>query len=122
MKVRQSALEEELQCAVCLGIVRDARVVPTCMHRFCATCIERFLRSSKESQCPKCRKHVPSRRSLREDPTFDALVRVVYGDLDEFEREEQQHLDMLNELHGASRDPAGGGGRASRRVAEEEPE
>ena len=51
-----------------------------CLHRFCAACIEKSLRLGLK-ECPTCRERCPSRRFLRPDPNFDALIAVIYPDL-----------------------------------------
>ena len=56
-------LNQELTCPVCLGIMQETKVVIQCMHRFCGECIEKCLRQGK-AECPSCRVHVGSRRSL----------------------------------------------------------
>ena len=48
-----------------------------CLHRFCGTCIEEHLRKGHHD-CPTCRGHIPTRRSLRADPAFDAIVSALY--------------------------------------------
>ena len=57
-------LGTEFHCPVCLGYIRNTRIVKECMHRFCHDCIEKCLRIGKK-QCPQCRIHIPSRRSFR---------------------------------------------------------
>ncbi len=32
---------------ICAGVIKDARLIAHCMHRFCAVCIEKWLRLSK---------------------------------------------------------------------------
>ncbi|WVZ26693.1 hypothetical protein V8G54_005237 [Vigna mungo] len=39
------------------------------------------------NECPICRVHVPSRRSLREDPNFDKLIAALVPDIDKYEEE-----------------------------------
>nr|KYP61699.1 E3 ubiquitin-protein ligase RING2 [Cajanus cajan] len=58
-----------------------------CMHRFCRDCIEKSFRLGN-NECPSCRTHCSSRRSLREDPNFDALIALLYPNIDEYEEEE----------------------------------
>jgi hypothetical protein len=41
----------------------------------------------RNNECPACRTHCASRRSLRDDPNFDALVAAIYPDLDKYEEE-----------------------------------
>lgn len=71
------------------GIVRSARLVGTCMHRFCGPCIERWLRAcAPENTCPSCREPLGSRRAARADARFDAVVAALYGNVDSFENGE----------------------------------
>ena len=59
------------------------------MHRFCGTCIERWLRAcAPENTCPSCREPLGSRRAARADARFDAVVAALYGDVDLFENGE----------------------------------
>jgi E3 ubiquitin-protein ligase RNF1/2 len=69
-----------------------------CMHRFCGDCIQRCLRGGKQ-ECPACRQHVPSKRSLRRDHAFDALIKQVYSDIDRYEEMEEKRMIKLNRIH-----------------------
>ncbi|CAL5408827.1 unnamed protein product [Camellia sinensis] len=40
------------------------------------------------NECPACRAHCASRRSLRDDPNYDALIAVLYPDIDKYEEQE----------------------------------
>ena len=79
----------ELTCPVCLRLLHKTEIVMECLHRFCGECIQKCLRVGK-NECPSCRIHVPSRRSLRPDPNFDALIARIYPDIDAFERYEER--------------------------------
>ena len=82
-------LNSDLTCPICLGILNKTKIVMEvfisyssstlsinsltrfflqCLHRFCADCIQKCLRVGKK-ECPSCRIHVPSRRSLRSTPS-----------------------------------------------------
>lgn len=39
------------------------------------------------NECPACRTHCASRRSLRDDPNFDALIAALYPDIDKYEEQ-----------------------------------
>jgi E3 ubiquitin-protein ligase RNF1/2 len=54
-----------------------------CLHRFCAECIEKFLRVGVGRACPACRVKIPTRRSLRPDTNFNAIVATIYPNLEE---------------------------------------
>ena len=72
-----SSLAQELQCPVCLETLRDTVLVQACLHRFCSECIHRCLRAAK-LECPTCRIHIPSKRSLRKDMHTDAIVNAFF--------------------------------------------
>jgi E3 ubiquitin-protein ligase RNF1/2 len=91
-------LNQELTCPVCLGIMQETKVVIQCMHRFCGECIEKCLRQGK-AECPSCRVHVGSRRSLATDPNFDDLIRKIYPRLEEYEELEEKRIADLNATH-----------------------
>ncbi|XP_010686424.2 putative E3 ubiquitin-protein ligase RING1a [Beta vulgaris subsp. vulgaris] len=85
--VRLSDIRKEVQCPICLGIIRKTRTVMECLHRFCRECIDKSMRMGN-NECPACRKHCASRRSLRDDPNYDALITAIYPDIDQYEEEE----------------------------------
>ncbi|XP_061355591.1 putative E3 ubiquitin-protein ligase RING1a isoform X2 [Gastrolobium bilobum] len=58
-----------------------------CLHRFCRECIDKSMRLGN-NECPACRTHCASRRSLRDDPNFDALIAALYSDIEKYEEEE----------------------------------
>ena len=64
VRMQLKLLADEFHCPVCLGYIKNTRIVKECMHRFCDECIEKCLRIGKK-ECPQCRIHIPSRRSLR---------------------------------------------------------
>jgi len=37
------------------------------------------------NECPACRTHCSSRRSLREDTDFDEVIDLLYPNIDEYE-------------------------------------
>ncbi|KAG6482156.1 hypothetical protein ZIOFF_058787 [Zingiber officinale] len=69
------------------GIIRKTRTVMECLHRFCRACIDKSMRLGN-NECPACRTHCASRRSLRDDPNYDALIAALYPDIDKYEEEE----------------------------------
>lgn len=96
IQVPYKALNSELQCPVCMSIIREACVVRECLHRFCRECIHKCLRLGKK-ECPACRTHVPSRRSCRPDPAFDRLIRTVYCDPEEFAAKQAAAISATNQ-------------------------
>ncbi|XP_022978705.1 putative E3 ubiquitin-protein ligase RING1a isoform X1 [Cucurbita maxima] len=85
--VKLSDIRRDVQCPICLGIIRKTRTVMECLHRFCRECIDKSMRLGN-NECPACRTHCASRRSLRDDPNFDTLIAVLYPDIDKYEEEE----------------------------------
>nr|XP_015195293.1 PREDICTED: tripartite motif-containing protein 52-like isoform X2 [Lepisosteus oculatus] len=56
-----SALVEELQCPVCLGLFSDPVTLP-CGHTFCRGCLESYLATDVPVHlCPECRAPIPRR-------------------------------------------------------------
>jgi len=88
-------INSELLCPICLGILHNPVVVMECLHRFCSECIEKCLRLGRK-ECPSCRIHVPSRRSLRHDTNFDSLIHKIYPNLEEYEENEEKLIEDLN--------------------------
>ncbi|XP_039056726.1 putative E3 ubiquitin-protein ligase RING1a isoform X2 [Hibiscus syriacus] len=68
-------------------IIKKTRTVMECLHRFCRECIDKSMRLGN-NECPACRTHCASRRSLRDDPNYDALIAALYQDIDKYEEEE----------------------------------
>ncbi|BBM98716.1 E3 ubiquitin-protein ligase RNF1/2 [Marchantia polymorpha subsp. ruderalis] len=87
-----SEIRKEMQCPICLGIIRKTRTVMECLHRFCRECIDKSMRLGN-NECPACRTHCASRRSLRDDPKFDSLIAALYPDLEKYEEEEMALLE-----------------------------
>ncbi|GLT26025.1 hypothetical protein SLA2020_011160 [Shorea laevis] len=80
-------IRKDVQCPICLGIIKKTRTVMDCLHRFCRECIDKSMRLGN-NECPACRTHCASRRSLRDDPNYDALISALYPDIDKYEEEE----------------------------------
>lgn len=80
-------IRKEVQCPICLGIIKKTRTVMECLHRFCRECIDKSMRLGN-NECPACRTHCASRRSLRDDPNYDALIAALYPDIEKYEEEE----------------------------------
>lgn len=89
--VTMADVKTELTCPICLGIIRNTLAFMECLHRFCAECIQKYLRMG-QNECPKCRKHCPSRRSLRPDKRFDSLINSLFPSTEELEKQENELL------------------------------
>ncbi|XP_022139815.1 putative E3 ubiquitin-protein ligase RING1a isoform X2 [Momordica charantia] len=85
--VKLSDIRKEVQCPICLGIIRKTRTVMECLHRFCRECIDKSMRMGNK-ECPACRTHCASRRSLRDDPNYDSLISALYPDIEKYEEDE----------------------------------
>jgi Ring finger domain len=82
------ALRQEFRCAICLDILRHARIVRECLHRFCESCMEQALTfqnveaiGGRRKECPICRVYIPSRRSLAPDPYINTFIARLLDNL-----------------------------------------
>jgi len=73
LKILRDLVKDEFECAICLDTCTDTHVNPRCGHRFCNLCIKKSL-SKCRNECPNCRSHIPTYRSLRVDAQFDRIV------------------------------------------------
>ncbi|KAM7264406.1 hypothetical protein ACFE04_002089 [Oxalis oulophora] len=87
MKNQLAALRKEVTCAICLGIIRRTKMIQDCFHRFCRHCIEEAMQKGKK-ECPICRQEFASRRSLKDDPGYDTVIAIMFGDITEYEADE----------------------------------
>ncbi|OQV22402.1 putative E3 ubiquitin-protein ligase RING2-B [Hypsibius exemplaris] len=81
-------LESELQCNICLDILRNTRTTKECLHRFCFECIQKALEQSSRSEdrkCPVCRAKLVSMRALRADPLFDQIISAIFPNVHSLE-------------------------------------
>ncbi|XP_041658324.1 nuclear factor 7, ovary-like [Cheilinus undulatus] len=60
-----SKLEEDLNCPICLNILKDP-VILSCRHRFCRACVENCWKEKEDKECPVC-KRSHSKRWLPQD-------------------------------------------------------
>lgn len=90
---KANEINQFITCPVCLAIIHKTMTVMECLHRFCESCIEKCLRMGRK-ECPTCRIKCSSRRSLRADPNFDALIHKLYPDLEEYRSKRER--DILN--------------------------
>jgi len=91
-------LHTELMCPICLDLLRQTMTTKECLHRFCHECIITALRSGNK-ECPTCRKKLISKRSLRPDPNFDALMSKIYPCREDYEQQQDQLLTAITKHH-----------------------
>jgi Zinc finger, C3HC4 type (RING finger) len=96
LRLPVKVLHPDFRCPICGGYLKKTTTVMECMHRFCEECIETSLRLVKK-ECPTCRIHVPSRRSLRSDTRFDKLIECILGDVEEQDRKETRQNVLFNQ-------------------------
>ena len=92
--VSPRSLHSELMCPICLDMLKNTMTTKECLHRFCQECIITALRSGNK-ECPTCRKKLISKRSLRPDPNFDALIAKIYPNRDEYDAHQEKLLAKL---------------------------
>ncbi|XP_065901050.1 E3 ubiquitin-protein ligase RING2-A-like [Dysidea avara] len=92
------SLLSELLCPICLDLLKNTMTTKECLHRFCQECIITALRSGNK-ECPTCRKKLISKRSLRPDPNFDALIAKIYPTSRMEPQDQQKVLASLTRRH-----------------------
>ncbi|KAL4229731.1 E3 ubiquitin-protein ligase sh3rf3 [Mactra antiquata] len=73
----EKALNELLECSVCLDQLDDTSKVLPCQHTFCRRCLEEIVSTKHELRCPECRFLVEMR--VDELPTNILLIRLLEG-------------------------------------------
>lgn len=91
----ENDLYSDFNCLICFRILQRTMVVKDCLHRFCGECIEKCVRIGLR-ECPQCRLHIASRRSLRSDSIMDTLTLRLFPEAGEFERRHQEILISSN--------------------------
>jgi len=69
----KALVDEQFECPICLDTCTDTHINPKCLHRFCGDCIKESLRKCN-NECPSCRVHIPTKRTLRKDKRYDTIV------------------------------------------------
>lgn len=77
--IAPAELEAELKCSICCDFLRNPQTSQDCPHSFCEECITKYLRGTNK-ECPNCRVKMVSRRSLRADPSLNAIVLALIPD------------------------------------------
>lgn len=77
MKKCLEAMYKELQCAVCLALLKEPKSLP-CNHAYCNRCLDDISTKGK-GMCPQCRKKF-SRRKVYCD-TFLINMTILYREL-----------------------------------------
>lgn len=57
-------IPEDLICAICKGIFKDAVMIPCCGSSFCDECVRTALLESEDNECPDCKEKGTSPGSL----------------------------------------------------------
>ncbi|GMH38604.1 hypothetical protein BSKO_06488 [Bryopsis sp. KO-2023] len=90
----------ELQCPICKGVIVDARMSAFCLHRYCRKCIERWITmQGGQKTCPICKASLASKRDLKEDKQFDAIVTALCGNVDDFKEKVDQAVQIATEKY-----------------------
>jgi len=83
LKIPYSAIEDHLQCSICLSTIRGGVLTP-CGHRYCGRCISEW--ADRHHTCPCCNSHLGVGQ-LYYDVQFDGLVDSILTARDAAEEE-----------------------------------
>lgn len=73
----EQALNELLECSVCLERLDHTSKVLPCQHTFCRRCLDEIVSTKKELRCPECRTLVSYR--VEDLPANILLIRLLEG-------------------------------------------
>uniref|UniRef100_A0A8C1NYV6 E3 ubiquitin-protein ligase TRIM39-like n=1 Tax=Cyprinus carpio TaxID=7962 RepID=A0A8C1NYV6_CYPCA len=73
MASSSGALDEELQCSICLDVFTDPVTTP-CGHNFCRTCLNKCWTNTKTCFCPLCKETFSKRPDLKINTTLREVV------------------------------------------------
>ena len=72
-RLEDQTFYQDFECAICLDILSNPYIIPECCHRFCCDCIHKSIKAGNK-ECPTCRVHIVSKRSLRRDELFGKML------------------------------------------------
>ena len=67
--------EQSLTCSLCRSHLRDARVLPACLHSFCLGCLQDYAQDRDRFSCPLCKTVRTCEQNTRSPRFFFILVR-----------------------------------------------
>ncbi|XP_067227837.1 E3 ubiquitin-protein ligase TRIM39-like isoform X2 [Chanodichthys erythropterus] len=76
-----SALNQELQCSICLEVFTDPVTTP-CGHNFCRTCLSKCWTNTQTCFCPLCKETFSRRPDLKINTTLREVVQHFKEKLD----------------------------------------
>ncbi|XP_067227563.1 E3 ubiquitin-protein ligase TRIM39-like [Chanodichthys erythropterus] len=76
------ALNEELQCSICLEVFTDPVTTP-CGHNFCRTCLSECWTNTQTCFCPFCKEEFSKRPDLKINTTLREVVQHFKKNLQE---------------------------------------
>ena len=85
-----SLIRKELECPICLRIMREPVISRSCGHVYCKECIEKYIRQDKLSKkCPTCRIPITNRRHLVKEPILEHIIKTAFPDLEDYLKREE---------------------------------
>ncbi len=85
-----SLIRKELECPICLRIMREPVISRSCGHVYCKECIEKYIRQDKLSKkCPTCRIPITNRRHLVREPILEHIIKTAFPDLEDYLKREE---------------------------------
>ncbi|GJD12706.1 Putative E3 ubiquitin-protein ligase RING1a [Galdieria sulphuraria] len=75
-KIPESLAKSFMTCPLCMGVLKKVTTIIICLHRFCDSCIKKYLQSTSMN-CPLCGVRLSSLRQLRTDVEYGRLVQEL---------------------------------------------
>ncbi|GJQ15235.1 hypothetical protein GpartN1_g7026.t1 [Galdieria partita] len=101
-KVPESLAKSFMTCPLCKDFLKKVTTVTVCLHRFCESCIKKYLKVIS-MKCPVCGIRLSSLRQLRTDVEYGRLVEELQKGLPaqrkdmELTRAQEQNIHIKTE-------------------------
>lgn len=91
-------IPEDLICAICKGIFKDAVMIPCCGSSFCDECVRTALLESEDNECPDCKEKGTSPGSLIPNRFLRNAVAAFQAESSNVMSRDNQKSKILEEL------------------------
>jgi hypothetical protein len=67
-------ISSQLECAICMDVMKDPMTATPCMHNFCKKCIDGWLSTSYMRECPMCKQKI---LDMKRSPLIASIIETL---------------------------------------------